>query len=186
MVTFKEETHQYFIGDREVPSVSEILRFLFPNKYSNIPEWILSAKARFGTRIHEAIECYEEDLYFELNEEEESVFNKYLLLKEENNIEVVEQETMVHFEGRYGGRLDMVANVNGKRSLIDIKTTAKLDVESLAYQLGLYAMAYGEEFESYYCIHLPKKDIGRLVEITPKSKKELLRVIEEYEVVKDE
>ena len=176
-----DSSHQYIYDGCLIPSVSEILKFIFPNKYSCVPQHILASKANWGTAIHNAIECHEKHLPFSLNPMQMITFEEYLRIKEYNRIEVVEQETMVHFEGRFGGRLDMIANVNGKRSLVDIKTTAKLDVESLAFQLGLYAMAYGEDFESYYCIHLPKKDLGRLVEITPKSKEEILKVLEEYE-----
>ena len=112
---------------------------------------------------------------------QEITFEQYLLLKDEYQIEVQEQEVMVHFEDKFAGRLDMIANIQGMRSLVDIKTTAKLDHESLAYQLGFYAMAYGEDFEKYYVIWLPKKDIGRLIEIKPKSKEELLEVLDRYE-----
>ena len=181
-----DESHQYIYDGCLIPSVSELIKFVFPNKYSNVPTKILAAKASWGTAIHSAIECHEQGLPFSLTPMQTITFEQYLRLKEENQIEVVEQETMVHFEGRFGGRLDMIATVNGKRSLVDIKTTAKLDVESLAIQLGLYAMAYGEDFESYYCIHLPKKDLGRLVEIKSKSKEELLKIVEEYERSKHE
>jgi CRISPR/Cas system-associated exonuclease Cas4 (RecB family) len=80
----------------------------------------------------------------------------------------------------------MIANINGPRSLVDIKTTSKLDVEALEWQLGMYQLAYGETFEKCYCLWLPKKDLGRLVDIDPKSKEEILKVLEEYEVSKDE
>ncbi len=181
VVEFIEDGHIYVVDGVITPSVSEILQFVFPNKYSCIPQQILRAKAQFGTNIHNAIECHEQNLPFSLTPMEQIVFEQYLNLKKENVIEVVEQEVMVNYQDKFAGRLDMIANINGKRSLVDIKTTAKLDVESLAFQLGLYAMAYGEKFESYYCIHLPKKDVGRLVEIKPKSKEEILKVLEEYE-----
>ena len=181
VVEYIEENHLYLVNGCLVPSVSELLQFIFPNKYANIPQSILKNKAQFGTNLHNAIESYENQLPFSLTPMEEVVFEQYLYLKDEYNIEVVEQETMVHYEDRFAGRLDMVANINGVRSLVDIKTTAKLDHESLSYQLSFYALAFGEDFEKYYCLHLPKKDIGRLVEIKPKPKEELLRVIEEYE-----
>lgn len=178
---YLDESHTYLLSGVIIPSVSELLQFIFPNKYSNIPTQILKAKASFGTNLHNAIENFENQLPYSLTPMEQIVFEQYLYLKDQYNIEAVEQEVMVHYEDKFAGRFDMLANIDGKRSLVDIKTTAKLDHESLAYQLGFYAMAYGEDFEKYYCIHLPKKDIGRLVEITPKPKEELLRVIEEYE-----
>jgi hypothetical protein len=181
-----DETHQYIYEGCLIPSVSEILQFIFPTKYSNIPTAILKSKAQFGTNVHNAIECYESNLPFSLKPMEQITFEQYLRLKEENQIEVAEQETIVHYKDKYAGRLDMIANIEGKRSLVDIKTTAKLDVEALEWQLGMYQLAYGETFEKCYCLWLPKKDLGRLVEIDPKSKEEILKALEEYEVSKDE
>ena len=178
---FLEDSHTYLLGGVIVPSVSEILQFIFPNKYSNIPDCILKAKASFGTAVHEAIEFHEQGLPFSLTPMQQIVFEQYLWLKEEYKLEVVEQETIVHYKDKYCGRLDMIANINGKRSLVDIKTTAKLDEESLSIQLGLYALAYGEDFDGYYVLWLPKKDIGRLIEIKPKSKEELFKIIEDFE-----
>lgn len=186
IIEFIESTHQYLINGCLVPSVSDLLQFIFPNKYANIPLSILKNKAQFGTNVHNAIECFENNLPYSLTPMEQVVFEQYLHLKDEYQIEVAEQETMVHFEDKYCGRLDMIANIESKRSLVDIKTTAKLDHESLAYQLGFYAMAYGEDFEKYYVLWLPKKGNGKLVEVAPKSKEELLEVLERYEESQDE
>ena len=54
-VEFIEQTHQYLVGGVLVPSVSEILRFIFPKKYKDVPARVLEEKALFGTHIHEAI-----------------------------------------------------------------------------------------------------------------------------------
>lgn len=185
-IEFIEECHMYLCNGIIVPSVSDILKFLFPDKYSSVPSTILQAKSIFGTHIHEAIEKYHQCEDVELTEMEEIVFNEYLDLVEQFEIEPLEQEALVHFEDRYCGTLDMVANVSGIRSLIDIKTTAKLDKESLAYQLGFYRMAYISknpkgDFNKYFCLWLPKGDVGRLVEITPKPIHELLEVLDRYE-----
>ena len=103
---FLESTHQYIYGGCLIPSVSEILQFVFPNKYANIPQSILKAKASFGTIIHSAIELHEQGLPFSLTPMQMITFEQYLRLKEENNIEVVEQETMVHYQDKFAGRFD--------------------------------------------------------------------------------
>ena len=41
MIEFIEESHTYLIDGVITPSVSEILNFIFPDKYSNIPKQIL-------------------------------------------------------------------------------------------------------------------------------------------------
>lgn len=185
-IEFIPESHQYLISGILVPSVSDILKFLFPNKYSNIPAHILQAKSEFGTHIHDAIEKYHQCEDVELTPMEDIVFGQYLELAENYEIEPIEQETLVHFEDRFCGRLDMVAYVGGVRSLIDIKTTSKLDMESLAYQLGYYRLAYVSknpkgDFDKFYCIWLRKGELGQLVEITPKTVNELFEVLDRYE-----
>ena len=74
----------------------------------------------------------------------------------------------------------MEANVNGIHSLIDIKTTAELDMEYLSWQLSFYELAYGSKFKKLYCLWLPKRGLGKLVEIKRKPKKELLKVLERF------
>ena len=56
-IEFVEDGHLYLISGILVPSVSEILNFIFPDKYSNVPKKILNSKAEYGSRVHEAIEC---------------------------------------------------------------------------------------------------------------------------------
>ena len=186
MVEFIENGHIYLVDGVVVPSVSEILHFIFPNKYSNIPENILNAKAEYGSKVHEAIECLEKNGELpKLNYLQELSIDQYRKLKDKYKIEVLEQEKMVHYKNYYCGRFDIIAEINGTYSLCDIKTTAKLDKESLSWQLSYYALAYDEEhyedkFEKFYAIWLPKKDLGDLVEVKRKPKKELLKKLEEF------
>ena len=180
-IEYIDEAHIYLCDGVIIPSVSDLLRFIFPDKYTGIPERILSEKAQFGTNIHKAIEDYENGLEISLTGIEEVVFEQYLKVKAKHNIEVLEQEKLVCWNGRYAGRLDMIARVNGVRSLIDIKTTATLHKDSLKYQLGFYDMADDEIFENIYCLWLPKNDIGRLVEIPRIEYVELAKVVNDYE-----
>lgn len=187
MVEFIEDGHIYLVDGVITPSVSDILNFIFPNKYSNVPRQILNSKAEYGSRVHEAIEHLEKgETLPQLNYLQEISINQYKTLKSENKIEVIEQEKMVNYGNHYCGRFDMIANVNGAYSLCDIKTTAKLDNESLSWQLSFYALAhnpdkYETEFEKFYAIWLPKRELGEVVEIERKSKENLLEKLKEFE-----
>ena len=187
MVEFIEDGHIYLVDGIIIPSVSDILNFIFPNKYSNVPRQILNSKAEYGSRVHEAIECLEKgETLPQLNYLQEASLEQWKKLKSENKIEVIEQEKMVNYGSHYCGRFDMIANVNGAYSLCDIKTTAKLDKESLSWQLSFYALAhnpdkYETEFEKFYAIWLPKREIGEVVEIERKTKEELLEKLKEFE-----
>lgn len=186
---FIEEGHCYVLNGVILPSVSEILHFLFPDKYKNVSSLVLERKAEYGSEVHEYIEKFEKGLFHELpnlNIYQDSNIRHYHRLKAKHDIEVLEQEKMVHYSDKYAGRFDMIANVGGKESLCDIKTTVQLDKEYLSWQLSLYEFAYlwmnpaKKKFKKLYTIWLPKGKVGELVEIPRKSKKEILKVIKDF------
>ena len=183
-LTFIEESHTYLLNGVIVPSVSDILHFIFPDKYKGVSEITLSNKARYGTIVHEYIEKFENgklDNLPDLDIYQQMSIKQYMRIKIKKDIDVLEQEKMIHFEDKYAGRFDMIANIKGKRSLCDIKTTATLDIEYLSWQLSFYEMAYGERFKKLYAIWLPRKELAQLVEIPRKPKKELLKMIRKFE-----
>ena len=184
-IEFIEDGHLYLYDGVLSPSVSQILQFINPNKYKGIPQQILSAKAQFGTNVHKAIENHEQGIDNDLSMMEQLTFEKYLELREEHEIRPVVQEQLVSYYGRYCGTLDMVADVKYYRCLVDIKTTAQVDVESLAWQLGMYKLAYeemyGVKLHTCYCLWLPKKGLGKLIEIIPKTKKQIEEMLDQYE-----
>ena len=183
-LTFIEESHTYLLNGVIVPSVSDILHFIFPDKYKGVSEITLSNKAKYGTIVHEYIEKFENgklDNLPDLDIYQQMSIKQYMRIKTKKDIDVLEQEKMIHFEDKYAGRFDMIANIKGKRSLCDIKTTATLDIEYLSWQLSFYEMAYGERFKKLYAIWLPRKELAQLVEIPRKPKKELLKMIRKFE-----
>lgn len=188
MIEFLEKEHIYLKDGMIIPSVSEILHFIFPDKYKNVPKNILNKKADYGTKVHEAIEKLEKDGQLDigqLNIYQKIAIDQYIKLKNTFDIKVLEQEQIISYEYEYCGRFDMIAIVDGKKSLCDIKTTSILDIEYLSWQLSYYELAYGKKFEELYAIWLPKKDLGRVVIIERKSKKELLDKIREFKKYKE-
>ena len=180
MIEYIDEIHTYLIDGIIVDSVTQILSLIFPNKYKNVPEWILKRKADYGTEVHKIIEMIE-------NKEEPKIssiyvseaLKQYLNLKEKYKIEVLEQEQIVGYKDIYAGRFDMIAEIGGEQCLCDIKTTVEVDREYLSWQLSLYELAYGEKFDKLYCIWLPKGGLGKLIEINRIEKDEIERKLEE-------
>lgn len=187
MLEFLEAEHLYLLDGVIIPSVSEILHFVFPDKYKGVPAEVLSKKAEYGTKVHEAIEVLEKTgEVIELDYIQKASLEQYLKLKEKYDIEVIEQEEMIHFEDKYAGRFDMIAYVKGDYSLCDIKTTAELDYEYLSWQLSLYAYAYKRmypevSFKKLCSIWLPKKQIGHVAEIQKKTDEEIEELLRRYE-----
>ena len=176
VVEYIEETHQYLIDGILVPSVTHILSSILPNKYADVPKSILNNKADFGTHVHNAVQNNDPTGLTML---EKMCFQEWERIRDKFYINPIEQEQIVHYKNVYAGRFDMVADVNYYRCLIDIKTTATLDSEALSWQLGMYKMAYGKPIENTYCLWLPKKGVGELRLIIPKTEKEILKKLYE-------
>ena len=58
-IEFIEKEHIYLIDGIIVPSVTQLLKKLFPCKYENIPEKILEDKSIYGIELHKFIEIIE-------------------------------------------------------------------------------------------------------------------------------
>ena len=183
MVEFIEDGHIYLIDGVIVPSVTQILQKVFPEKYEGIPKEVLNAKAVYGTDVHKYIEIINKkkpkrplayikrychpDMY-----QEESI-RQYLDILQEYNIEILESEKIVSYENLYGGTLDIKAKVNGKLAIIDIKTTSELDKEWVSWQNSYYELA-DEPVEALYVLWLPKGHLGRLEKVERVDKERLL------------
>ncbi len=193
MLEFIESEHIYLKNGILVKSVTQILQLIFPDKYKNIDKRILNKKATFGTRGHSIIEHLNLDDTEDVDKSILSIDNKdleicireYVRLVKTFKITPLEQEIRVSYKYLYAGTLDMIADIDGKYSLCDIKFTAELDKEYLSWQLGMYALAKGVKFDKYYCIWLKKGCLGKLVEITPKNKNEIINMLKKVGIINE-
>ena len=186
MIEYLDQDHVYLYNGEIIPSVTQILSFIFPDKYKDIPEHILKNKSQYGTKIHEAIEKFEsEGIIEKLDYIQEASFNQYLRLKKEHKIEVIDQEQIIHYKDIYAGRYDISGHVNGEYSLIDIKTTAELDLEYCKYQLNLYRFAHKDKkkIKKLYIIWLAKRELGKLVEVEIMSDNEIKEILRKCNLI---
>lgn len=195
LLEFNEDTHTYTINGIVLPSVTQIISEIMPNKYANVNRRVLNEKAKFGTEGHKIIECLNVSDLENAKKHVRTIENKsleicireYLRLVKKYNINPIAHEMRTHYSYIYAGTLDMIAKVNNELSLIDVKFTSALDQEYLEWQLGMYALAcnnYYLYFDKYYCLWLPKGDLGQLVEIKPKTSEEILKKLSELGYVK--
>ena len=182
MIEFIENGHVYLNSwGIIVPSVSQLVQFATGDDYSQIPKHILEKACEFGTDIHNAIE-----LFFKENKDTEFsdpyknlAYNEFKRLYSEFISEPI-CEVNVDYNERYCGRIDCLNN----DLLIDYKTNSKLNIPHLEWQMGFYKLALeskGQKINKCKCLWLPKRKSGQWVDITPKSKEECLRILEEYE-----
>lgn len=185
VIEYIPETHQYLVDGILALSVTQIIDKLFPSDYANIPQYILDKACDYGIQVHEAIENYEKGITEELPPLIEETLESYIDIACNYEIDVIDMEQIVHYEDKYCGRYDMLANVKGELSIIDVKTTSQLHEERLKWQLGMYKTAIERysnmKIAKAYCLWLPKKKAPKFVKIMPKTKEEIEVMLDEIE-----
>lgn len=140
-IRFDKEQHRYFLGVAELSGITGFLKKLvFPDKYKDIPQWILDRAASNGTLIHESIELLDGGFPpAEMSDELKS----YQHIKKENNLTTVANEYIVTDKDHFASGIDLVLT-NDKEEIIlaDIKTTSVLDKEYVSWQLSIYAYLF--------------------------------------------
>lgn len=172
---FIEDGHIYLVDGVIVPSITQVLKYKFGSKYDFVSPTVLQEAAKKGMEVHEAIEKW-----CKTGEESElPEVRNFKFLKRAYGFEVVDNEVPVILENKDGeviaaGRLDLVLEMGGKVGGGDIKRTATLDKEYLAYQLNLYRIAYfqsyGVQWEFLRGVHL-RDDVRKFVEIPIKEER---------------
>lgn len=165
---YDEDTHTYIADGIIVPSVTQIIKDKLGNKYSTVAPEVLKRASIRGTAIHKSIEDYctqgIEDTSPELKDFKFlQRYYKFKPIKNEIPVVIVKDGIPVT-----AGRMDLVIEIDNSIAIADIKTTATLDKEYLAYQLNLYRIglkqSYGIEATKLYGIHL-KDGKRKLVDI---------------------
>lgn len=142
-----DDEHLYLVDGVIVPSITQIMKMKFGNKYDGISPETLNRAAEAGTAVHEAIERY-----VKTGEESDlPEVRNFKFLQSKYGFTVKDAEVpVILINGREpiaAGRLDLVIESDGKTGLADIKRTSTLDKEYLAYQLNLYRIAYQQCYD---------------------------------------
>ena len=163
-VSFDEEYHRYFLGYQELKGITGVLsRYLFPNKYSNVPARILNNARDRGHEIHKACELY--NIFPTIYDDSLPELRMYVDLLSENNISPLKAEYTVSNNETHATKIDMVdENFN----LYDIKTTYTIDKKYLSWQLSVCAYLF--ELEN------PGVKAGKLYGIWLRDKASLVEV----------
>lgn len=183
ILEYDDDTHTYLVDGVIVPSVTQVLSLKFGNKYAHVNRATLERAANRGTLIHKAIEDYcktgADNGVKELH--------NFKFLRKYYEFNVLENEVPIIIftddNPIAAGRLDLILDINGGIAVADIKTTAVLDKEYLAYQLNLYRIGYCQSYDVLACelygVHL-KDDKRKLVKI-PVNEGIAWHILEDYE-----
>lgn len=165
-VVFDELNHTYTNANGKLLSgVTALLhRQLFSDKYSGISEQVLELAAERGNLIHRQVEMYET---FGGNVDTLSNDAKmYVSLKDANKFETIATEFLVSDDENVASGIDLVWEKANKVFLCDIKTTSKLDMEYLSWQLSIYKYLLlihnpGINIGGLFACWLPKEQYGK-------------------------
>lgn len=174
-IRYVDETHQYFIGKREVPSVSKLVSFACGDTYTSIPQSVLQQASEYGTAVHNAIQTYEET--GEITQFMEQELNKYIELKKKYLLDVDKMEQIITDGKNFGGRYDIL---DTQGILWDIKTTSKTYEEKWKWQLGFYYLGMGKEEKTAFILYIPKRGKHKVIMVEPHTNEECKALIKLY------
>lgn len=182
VLEYYDDTHTYLVDGIIVPSITQILKIKFKNKYSKVDEKTLARASEKGTQVHEAIEklCQTGEV------EDIKEVKNFIFLQKQYKFTTIDNEVpIILFRDGIpvgAGRLDLVLEENQELGLGDIKRTSVLDKEYLGYQLNLYRIGYQQCYDKDITflkgLHL-REDVRKYVNI-PINEKLAQKLVDEY------
>lgn len=178
-IQFEEITHSYYCQGKELIGVTSLMgKHGLSADYSGVSQTILDNAAERGKAIHKMLEDYDNG---------ETVlpgdFSKILKAYKELNLNIICSEYLVSDNETVASFIDKVEAVDENTvDLIDVKTTYKLHIEALEWQLGIYKYLFelqnpGIKVRKCWAVHA-REDFAKKREINPVSEdrvKELIR-----------
>ena len=183
LLEYIDETHTYIYDGVILPSITQMLKIKFGNKYNSVDEKVLKKAAEKGTAVHQAIEDYEKRSIDDASCVE---LRNYKFLKKQFDFKCLDNEVPIvlfyNDKPIAAGRVDLIIEDKGKVGIADIKRTSVFDKEYVAYQTNLYRIgyqqSYGIEISFLRGIHLRDK-VRKYIEL-PIKEDMMLEFIKKY------
>jgi hypothetical protein len=150
---FNEETHTYFVGERIVPSVTQIIGAVLQPSYRFATAWHMAR----GKALHSAIEldsCDTLDMT-SLDEAIAGRFKAYQNFLEDSKADIFTSEVRL-YSARYNfaGTFDAILSYRiGKKGICDWKSTASAaaDLQIAAYRILAIENKWLDMDDDYHC-----------------------------------
>lgn len=159
-LVFYEKGHVYMLDGVELPSVSELCRFLTREVYKDAPRWAMEAAAERGTAVHKAAQQLDTAGTCEIEEEYLPYLRAYKAFLKAHKVEWSLIESPMHHPIlSYAGTIDRYGLVDGKWTLVELKTSSVLQHVLVMAQTNLYRLMLienGLPVEQIYALHLKK------------------------------
>ena len=165
---FYDDTHRYTVDGEEVPSVSELTRFITREVYTDTPQYFMDGAAARGTKVHRATESLDKYGTVECDDDIAPYVQAYVQFLKDKAPEWEKIEWAVCNEKMYAGTVDRYGVLDGKKVILDIKTTQTISgMHKVLYraQLNLYELAVVKEkpVEELVVLQLRKDGTYKLI-----------------------
>lgn len=167
---FYDDSHKYTVDGEEVPSVSELTRFLTRELYNEAPQFVLDQAAKRGTSVHKATEAIDKFGTVEVEDDLAGYVKAYVSFLKDMQPEWEKIEWSVCNDKLYAGTVDRYGTINSVPVVLDIKTTQNITgLHKVVYtaQLNLYRLAVLKEkpVEQLWILQLKKDGTYRLIQL---------------------
>lgn len=164
---FFEDKHEYRVDGVVVPSVSEVIRFISREVYSDTPAWRMKSAAERGTLVHKCCEELDRVGTCEVSNEVAGYVSAYASFLNAHRVEWRGIEaSLYHPQMMYAGTLDRFGIVDDIPTIVDLKTNAQPNFPLIEAQLGGYgllASCVGFTAQKHLCLQLKKDGTYRLI-----------------------
>lgn len=145
-LTFDEATHVYLLDGIQIPSVTQLMKPLTERDYQDIPQWRLDKAAEKGTAVHEGIEIWLQYGIDDVPDEYSGYLDAFKKWWTDSGAELIDTEVRVyHKTKKYAGTCDLLCMLDGKRTLVDYKSSVKVKKKSGGVQLEGYVQALASQ-----------------------------------------
>ena len=163
---FFDEGHKYTLDGEDLPSVSELTRFISREIYGDVGQFNLDRAADRGTAVHKATELLDKYGTAEIDEDIAPYLQAYIAFRKEHKCEWQKIEYATHHpDNLYAGTLDRVGTVDGNLAILDIKTSSTIQKPLYTAKLNLYRKMLPDPIEQLIILHLRKDGTYKLIDI---------------------
>lgn len=175
-VRFEQEGHKYIMPDGSLVKISLtrlLAKYGIAPDFSGIDPEVLQKAADRGTEIHAQLESYDNDGTAPTHE--------WAIPYTSLQLPVIASEFLINYKDVVATKIDKVIATENGVIIADIKTTSKVELESVTWQCNIASYMFRKQtklpVESLQCIHLRdgKVKVIDLVKINDRKIAELLR-----------
>lgn len=166
---FSDSEHLYMQGGYILPCVSDLCAPMYKEIYRDAPKSQMEAAAQRGTAVHLATQALDALGSADVPEEHLPYVLAYRdFLRDHRPSWELTEQPLYHPEHLYAGTPDRYGTMDGKKTLVDVKTTYTVHRPLCRAQLNLYRLmliSRGFAVEKMLILHLKRDGTYKLIPI---------------------